>query len=448
MKLTFLTSASVIIEDNGVKILSDPWLIDGEFYGSWAHYPPLEFKPQDFDDVDFIYISHIHPDHFSSKTLTKMNKKIPILIHKHNSQFLKKNIERLGFRVIEIEHGKRTLLKNNLYINILAADNCQPELCQKYFGCSIVEDNFQTKSIDSMCVIDNGQQVIVNTNDCPFPLAETTAKIVKNQYKNIDMLLVGYSSATSFPQCFLMKDDEKAEAGAKIIQQYLSQTESYVNLLKPKFYLPFAGRYVLAGKKSILNKHRAVGELEEAYEYFVNSPEINQSEHQCVILNSKSSFDIDLGLSSAEYTPINIKKKEEYIENVLKKRNYDYEEDKNSIKSDEVENLISRSFNRFEKKRKEIGFSTDTLIIIEIPEDRLLIITANGNGYKIIKKDENIQFQKYVNISLDYRLLIRILKGPAHAHWNNAEIGSHLQYNRKPEIYERGLYYSLSYFHS
>ena len=94
MKLTFLTSASVIIEDNGVKILSDPWLIDGEFYGSWAHYPPLEFKPQDFDDVDFIYISHIHPDHFSSKTLTKMNKKIPILIHKHNSQFLKKNIER------------------------------------------------------------------------------------------------------------------------------------------------------------------------------------------------------------------------------------------------------------------------------------------------------------------------------------------------------------------
>ena len=63
---------------------------------------------------------------------------------------------------------------------------------------------------------------------------------MKNQYKNIDMLLVGYSSATSFPQCFLMKDDEKAEAGAKIIQQYLSQTESYVNLLKPKFYLPFA----------------------------------------------------------------------------------------------------------------------------------------------------------------------------------------------------------------
>ena len=112
-------------------------------------------------------------------------------------------------------------------------------------------------------------------------------------------------------------------------------------------FLPFAGRYILAGKKSILNSQRAISELEDTYEYFTSDSKINQQENQCVILNSKSSFDIDLGLSSAEYTPINIKKKEEYIENVLKKRNYDYEEDKNLIKSDEVENLISRSFNRF-----------------------------------------------------------------------------------------------------
>ena len=86
MKLTFLTSASVIVEDKGVKILCDPWLIDGEFYGSWAHYPPLDFKPEDFNNVDFIYISHIHPDHFSTKTLTKMNKEIPVLIHKYFSK--------------------------------------------------------------------------------------------------------------------------------------------------------------------------------------------------------------------------------------------------------------------------------------------------------------------------------------------------------------------------
>ena len=44
MKLTFLTSASVIVEDVGVKVLCDPWFVDGEFYGSWAHYPPLNLS--------------------------------------------------------------------------------------------------------------------------------------------------------------------------------------------------------------------------------------------------------------------------------------------------------------------------------------------------------------------------------------------------------------------
>ena len=42
---------------------------------------------------------------------------------------------------------------------------------------------------------------------------------------------------------------------------------------------------------------------------------------------------------------------------------------------------------------------------------------------------------------------MRILSGPKNAHWNNAEIGSHLTFERKPDNYERGLYYCLSYFH-
>ena len=78
MKVKFLSSACVEIIHDGVKILCDPWLIDGEYYGSWAHYPPFDFDPNYFDDIDFIYISHQHPDHFSVKTLSKLNKKIPV----------------------------------------------------------------------------------------------------------------------------------------------------------------------------------------------------------------------------------------------------------------------------------------------------------------------------------------------------------------------------------
>ena len=447
MKVTFLTSAAVIIEDKDVKMLCDPWLVDGEFYGSWAHYPPLDFSPEDFNNVDFIYISHIHPDHFSAKTLTRMNRDIPVLIHDFHSKFLKNNIERLGYKVIEIAHNKRTHLKDSLYINILAADNCNPELCQKYIGCSIIEKKFGSTSIDSMSVIDNNQQVIVNTNDCPFPLAKTTASVVKNQYDTIDMLLVGYTSAGPFPQCFIMKDSEKREAKQKVIQEYWSHAESYVNLLKPRFFMPFAGRYVLAGKNSILNEQRSVAELEDVYEYFTKSSKINQKEHQCVILNSKSSFNIDTGQVSELYTPTDFTARQDYIKNVLAKRKYDYEND-DEPKISEIYDLISKSYERYENKRIEIGFASGTEIIIEIFKDRFMKISANGNGYKIIEKNELNELKKYVKISLDSRLLLRLLKGPKYAHWNNAEIGSHLVYERKPEIYERGLYHSLSFFHS
>ncbi|PJC50554.1 MAG: Zn-dependent hydrolase, partial [Nitrosopumilales archaeon CG_4_9_14_0_2_um_filter_34_16] len=85
MKITQLNSASVMIENNDesskVKILCDPWLDGEEYLGSWAIYPPYDFNPDNFTDVDFIYVSHIHPDHCSAKTLSKLNKDIPVLIH-------------------------------------------------------------------------------------------------------------------------------------------------------------------------------------------------------------------------------------------------------------------------------------------------------------------------------------------------------------------------------
>lgn len=36
MKLTYLQSSTVIVEHDGVKVLCDPWLVDGEYYGAWA----------------------------------------------------------------------------------------------------------------------------------------------------------------------------------------------------------------------------------------------------------------------------------------------------------------------------------------------------------------------------------------------------------------------------
>ena len=446
MKITFLTSASVIIEDDGVKILTDPWFVDGEFYGSWAHYPPYEFKKEDFDDIDYIYISHIHPDHCSVKTLEKLNKHIPILIHNFHFKYLKEQIERLGFQVQELDHNKKIQLKNNLHIKILAADNCNPEICMKYFGCGLAEKTFGSTSIDSMCVIDNENEVIVNTNDCPFELGQTSASLIKTQYGHIDFLLLGYSSATAYPQCFDLDSIELKKSQKEIIQSFLSRGESYVNLFEPKYFMPFAGRYVLSGKNHSLTWKKATPELEEAAFFFNNSSNIDHSKHKCIILNSKSTFDMSNEKISESYVPINKDERYDYVEKVLSKIKYDYELDDEPT-FDELQKLIPKSYERFEKIRKQLNFSSDTKVIIDLPESKLLVISTNGQGYEIIKNNE-FNFKKFLQLKTDSKLLCRLLKGPQFAHWNNAEIGSHLMFKRNPNIYERGLFYCLNFFHN
>ena len=185
MKLTFYQSSAVMLETKNVKILCDPWLVDGELYGSWNHYPPIDFIPNNFSDVDFIYLSHIHQDHFSKKTLSKLDKNIPILIHNYESKVMRNNIKNMGFMVNELSHNDRTSLKNEVFINILAADNCDPSVCYKYFGCAPLETKFGSTSLDTMCVIDDQDDVIVNTNDCPFDLSFTAATIIKEKYSNV-----------------------------------------------------------------------------------------------------------------------------------------------------------------------------------------------------------------------------------------------------------------------
>jgi len=445
MKIEYMSSASVLIKDQDVKLLTDPWYVDGEFYGTWYNYPPCTVNLKELENIDGIYISHIHPDHFSEKTLEKMNKHIPIFIHKFHSDYLKKAIERLGFNTIEVEHDKTVNIKGDLNIRILAADNCDPSACQKYYGCGLIEKTFGSTTIDTLCAIDNGEQVIVNTNDCPFSLAEQSAMKIYDHYKHIDFLCLGYSSASAYPQCFKLSETEIKNSQKQVVQKFLEQGESYVNLFKPDFYMPFAGRYVLAGKQSNLENKRAKIELEDALDYFQNSQKINHDLHKGVILNQNSIFDLSVGESDQTYVPINKQEKQNYIENILSKKSYDYENDDNPS-LDDLLPLISKSFERFEQKRKQLNFSTKTQVFISLPENKLICFSGDGLEPNIVSKESIEKSEQYLYIETDYRFLSRLLRGPQFAHWGNAETGSHLMFERKPNNYERGLFYCLNYF--
>lgn len=449
MKVTQLNSATVLIEDTNskVKILCDPWLIGEEYLGSWSIYPPYNFKPENFADVDFIYVSHIHPDHVSTKTLSKLNKNIPILIHNFPEKFLKNKIEKLGFKTIELAHGMRVKLRNNIFLNILAADNCDPSICGNIMGCGLSEFKYQTTQIDTIAVFDNQKQVIVNTNDCPFEIAKITATSIKSMYKKIDLLLVGYVAASSWPHCYNFNKDEMKKQAVIKQQKKFETIKQYLELLKPKFYIPFAGRYTLCGKNSNLNEYRGEPELEDAFEWTCKN--ISQEKYKGIILNNDSWFEIDTETKSQEYQPTNQKDKKKHIENNLAFKKFPYELE-NKPNSTEIYNLIENAYQNFEKIRQKINWISKSILIlktIDINNDELMIgISCNGKGFKKMKKEDLNQLEQYMIISLDIRLLKWLLMGPTKANWSNADLGSHLKYDRVGSVYKRGLFYCLNHF--
>ena len=104
------------------------------------------------------------------------------------------------------------------------------------------------------------------------------------------------------------------------------------------------------------------------------------------------------------------------------------------------------AYSRFLNKQKELNIKLDTDIILEVL-DKYIVIPYNKEELKTLDKAEFKENEKFVIYKLDIRLLKLILMGPRYAHWNNAEIGSHINFYRKPNIYDRKLYFNMNYFH-
>ncbi len=450
MEIKLFRSATVGIHSKGFKILQDPWLTDGEYYGSWSHYPyyDLDQNISEINEYNAIYVSHIHPDHCSEDTLKKINKTIPIYIHKFHSKFLKFKLERLGFNVIEIENGKRIEIGKNIFITIYAADNCDPELCYKFTACADLSAKEGSQQIDTISIIDDGHNTVMNVNDCPYELAKNTFMDIKKNFDHISVLLHGYGGAGPFPQCFdNLNIDQKIKAAANKKDQFLNQALNYITDIKPSFHLPFAGTYTLTGKLSSLQNLRGIPSMSSThlfFEHYFNKHSIKDI--KTIKLSPDESFDINLNEYSQPFKDINLKNYQVYMENYLslKKLNYENLVDPNT---DEIFELARSAHKKFKEKKIINNVKLNSDIYFKI-EDQYIYIPKNDNSIDLIDRNKLNQNSRYIIYNTDKRFLKELLKGPKYAHWNNAEIGSHINFFRSTDEYERNLHSSICYFHN
>src|SRR5262249_27987430 len=84
MRITYYGQACTLTEAGGLKILTDPWLTEGAYCGTWFHTHLLEdagVTPESFPkDVHYLFLSHEHQDHLDPAALKHFPKNIPVLI--------------------------------------------------------------------------------------------------------------------------------------------------------------------------------------------------------------------------------------------------------------------------------------------------------------------------------------------------------------------------------
>src|SRR3954471_24683165 len=98
MRLTGLGHASVLIETAHGSILTDPW-VNPAYLGSWFSFPDnSEIDWAAFGRADYLFVSHLHRDHFDAEHLRKyVSKKATVLLPDFPTSELEDELRECGF---------------------------------------------------------------------------------------------------------------------------------------------------------------------------------------------------------------------------------------------------------------------------------------------------------------------------------------------------------------
>ena len=181
MKIHFIGHACIIAECSDTSILMDPWLSGKIFNNSWTLRPEPVLDAALLDRIDYIWISHEHPDHCHFPTLgsfpDSFKQRVTILFQTRDSAKMLAAFKGLGYQ--------RFRLLPHREIIPLSDRSTSPHGTKVYCYHAGLMDS-------ALAVVDN-QQVILNANDARISTAE--CRMILKDLTHVDVLLNQFSLA-------------------------------------------------------------------------------------------------------------------------------------------------------------------------------------------------------------------------------------------------------------
>ena len=240
--------------------------------------------------------------------------------------------------------------------------------------------------------------------------------------------MLNYNTAGPYPSCFdnLNKDEKIIEKNKKLKRNF-DYLCDIIPILKPNNVIPFAGSYILGGKNSNKNQYLATTTWDVCADYLKKNL---KTESKIICLRENQTFDIEKEINLEKYEKINIQEMSKYIEKI-KNHKYEYELDV----SPDIEILkkdIKVAKNKLNERIKKFKINIKSNIFIKLGKEKIQVIEGSEKNRELI-------------CSMDFKLLRRILDRKSH--WNNAEIGAHINFERSPNKMDVDAHTSLSFLH-
>ena len=221
MRVTFLGQAGLYIEAAGASILCDPWF-NPVYFASWFPFPRNDgIDPAVIGRPTYLYVSHLHHDHFDPEWLAAhCSKDATVILPAYPLDTLRKELEGLGFRrFLETENGVavRTPEGLRLQVEALVAPTDGP------IG-------------DSALIVDDGETRLLNMNDSRPPDPDHLLALGP-----IDLLFLQFSGAIWYPMVYDLPPRARTVLAHKKRVAQLARAYRYIELLAPQVTVPSAG---------------------------------------------------------------------------------------------------------------------------------------------------------------------------------------------------------------
>jgi UDP-MurNAc hydroxylase len=291
VKFVILSHAGLAVEHRGVSIVCDPWLIGSCYWRSWWNFP--EPDPQLVHDLkpQFIYLTHLHWDHFHGPSLKKLfDPKTTVIVPKTCTRRMLRDLSWLGFRnVIEVPHGGKIRL------------GAEFELQSYQFGLGV----------DSAAVLTGGGCTLFNCNDCKFfglPLNQ-----IMHDHPKIDFIFRSHSSASPIPYCIENYGDLFPAGDSS--QDSADQFARCALHVGARYAIPFASNHCfLHAETRVFNSTVTTPDL--AKRCFAKLADEHRTRTECVVMPPGSSWSDDGGF---EVTVFDFSRRDEYVNRMLER---------------------------------------------------------------------------------------------------------------------------------